>query len=159
GTFARMLDDVGLGDTARFHNLPAGHYGLYDLRRIERAIGGPVGINAYTPRAEFPELRRRAVALAGKATIPIAVEVGVGFSPWFPPLDERDDPTRERDQLLSLLAAGVRGFNISMAVERERYYGAAISSRGQLEATWLSPLLAALAEVDWPSLHRRPLIA
>ena len=28
----RSLDDVGLGGVARFHNLPPGHHGLYDLR-------------------------------------------------------------------------------------------------------------------------------
>jgi beta-galactosidase len=160
GAFAKILDDVGLGEIARFHNLPPGHYGHYDLRRIQHAIGGPVGIDAYTPRAQFPELRRRAAALAGNASpLPLAVEVGVGFFPWFPPLDEGDDQTRERDHLLTLLASGVRGFNIFMAVERDRYYGAAISARGKVEATWLRPLLAALAEVEWPSLRRKAVIA
>ena len=119
--FAKQLDDVGLGEIARFHNLPPGHHGLYDLRRIQHGVGGPVGIDAYTPRAQFAELRRRATALAGNAApLPLALEVGVGFFPWFPPLDDKDDPTRERDQLLTLLAAGVRGFNIFMAVERDR---------------------------------------
>ena len=51
GGFAKILDDVGLGEIARFHNLPPGHYGHYDLRRIQAAVGGPVGIDAYTPRA------------------------------------------------------------------------------------------------------------
>jgi beta-galactosidase len=160
GTFAKILDDVGLGELARFHNLPPGHYGHYDLRRIQSAIRGPVGIDAYTPRAQFPELRRRAAALLGNASpLPLAVEVGVGFFPWFPPLDDGDDPTRERDHLLTLLASGVRGFNVFMAVERDRYYGAAISARGKIEATWLKPLTDALAEVDWPSLRRQAVIA
>jgi beta-galactosidase len=160
GAFAKILDDVGLDGIAHFHNLPPGHYGGYDLRRIQNAIGGPVGIDAYTPRAQFPELRRRAAALAGNASpLPLAPEVGVGFFPWFPPLDDKDDPTRERDHLLSLLAMGVRGFNLFMAVERDRYYGAAISAQGKVEAAWIKPLLAALAEVDWPALRRQPLIA
>ncbi len=160
GAFAKILDDVGLGEIARFHNLPPGHYGSYDLRRIQQGIGGPVGIDAYTPRAQFPELRRRATALAGNASpLPLALEVGVGFFPWFPPLDEGDDATRERDHLLTLLASGVRGFNLFMAVERDRYYGAAISGRGKIEAAWIKPLIAALAEVDWPSLRRKPVIA
>jgi beta-galactosidase len=160
GAFARMLDDVGLDGIARFHNLPPGHHGHYDLRRIQTAIGGPVGIDAYTPRAQLPDLRRRATALGGNASpLPLALEVGVGFFPWFPPLDDKDDPTRERDQLLSLLAAGVRGFNLFMAVERDRYYGAAISTQGKVEASWIAPLVAALAEVEWPALRRKPLIA
>jgi beta-galactosidase len=172
GELAALLDEVGLGGVARFHNLPPGHHGLSDVRRIQAAIGGPAGIDAYTRRAELRGLRRRAAALVGDAApIPIAFEVGVGFFPWFPPLDEGagaeagaaagDDPDRERDQLLTLLAGGVRGFNLFMAVERDRYYGAAIDATGALapHAKWIAPLLAALAEVDWPSLRRRAAIA
>lgn len=160
--FGKALDDVGLGGVARFHNLPPGHHGLYDLRGIQRAIGGPVGIDAYTPRPEFRALRQRAIAAVGNASpIPIAFEVGVGFFPWFPPLDAGDDPSRERDHLLSLLAAGIRGFNLFMAVERDRYYGAAIDKTGALErhAAWIPTLLATLAEVAWPTLRRAAAIA
>jgi beta-galactosidase len=162
GDFATKLDDVGLGGIARFHNLPPGHYGLSDLRGIQRAIGGPVGIDAYTARSGFRELRRRGLALCGNASpIPIAFEVGVGFFPWFPPLDKGDDPDRERDQLLTLLATGARGFNLYMAVERERWFGAAISATGTVEANaqWIGKLIRALDEVDWPALRRAPQIA
>ena len=157
GAFTAALRAVGLGGVAVFHNLPPGHHELYDLRGLQRAIGGPVGIDAYTPRAEFRALRGRALAAVGNAApVPIAFEVGVGFFPWFPPLDDGDDPTRERDHLLSLLAAGIRGFNLFMAVERDRYYGAAIAQTGAREphAAWIPTLLATLAEVDWPALRR-----
>jgi beta-galactosidase len=157
--FARALDAAGLDGIARFHNLPPGHYQHYDLPQLQRAIGGPVGIDAYTARADFPELRRRVAALTANASpLPLAPDVGVGFFPWFPPLDGPgpEDPTRERDHLLTLLAGGVRGFNIYMGVERDRYYGAAVSTNGQVDAPWLKPLLAALAEVEWPSLRRFP---
>jgi beta-galactosidase len=157
GTFARMLDEVGLGGVARFHNVAPGHYQHHDLPEIQHAIGGPAGLAAYTARADFPELRRRASALVANARpLPLATEAGMGFMPWLPPLDTGDDPTRERDQLLSLLAAGVRGFDLFMAVERDRFYGAAISSQGKVEAPWVKPLVAALAEIDWPSLRRHP---
>jgi len=162
GAFGRSLDAVGLGGIARFHNLPPGHHELYDLRGVQRAIGGPVGIDAYTRRDDFAALRRSAIAAVGNASpVPIAFEVGVGFAAWLPPLDAGDDPHRERDQLLSLLAAGIRGFNLFMAVERERYYGAAIDHTGAIEAlaAWIRPLTAALAAVDWPSLRRRAVIA
>ncbi len=46
-----------------------------------------------------------------------------------------------------------------MAIERDRYYGAAIDQHGKLEARWLPPLLAALAELDWPALRRATPIA
>ncbi|MDB4962208.1 MAG: glycoside hydrolase family 35 [Myxococcales bacterium] len=157
GDFAKMLDDVGLGHIARFHNLPPGHHGHYDLRRIQHAIGGPVGIDAYSTRADLRDLRRRATALVGNADpVPLALEVGVGFFPWFPPLDHGDDKDRERDQLLTLLSAGARGFNLYMAVERDRFYGAAITKDGKVEshAAWIRVLVAALHEVDWTSLRR-----
>jgi len=163
GELSKQLDEVGLDGIARFHNLPPGEHGHYDVREIQRAIEGPVGIDAYTPRAGFRELRRRATAIVGNAApIPIAFEVGVGFFPWFPPLDDSShDPARERDHLLTLLAAGVRGFNLFMAVERDRYYGAAISATGAVEphATWIRSLVAALAAIDWPSLRRATPIA
>ena len=162
GDFGKLFDDAGLAGLARFHNLPPGHFGHYDLRGIQHAIGGPVGIDAYTTRSDFRELCRRALACTGNAApIPIAFEVGVGFFPWFPPLGKPDDKDRERDHLLTLLAGGIRGFNLFMAVERERYYGAAITADGALEphAKWIAPLLAALAEVDWPSLRRATPIA
>lgn len=161
GAFARSLDEVGLGGVARFHNLPPGQ-ASYDPRGIQRAIGGPVGIDAYSPRAELRELRRRAALAAGSAApIPLAFEVGVGFAAWLPPLDAGDDPHRERDQLLSLLAAGIRGFNLFMAVERDRYYGAAIDRTGTVEAHagWIRPLVAELAALDWPALRRSAAIA
>lgn len=162
GEFAKALDAAGFADIARFHNLPPGHHALSDLRGIQHAIGGPVGIDAYTPRADFRRLRRSAASLVGNASpVPIAMEVGVGFFPWFPPLDDGNDPTRERDHLLSLLAVGARGFNLFMAVERDRYYGAAISKRGQIEkhAQWIHPLISALAECEWPTLRRHAPIA
>ncbi|MGN6110345.1 MAG: beta-galactosidase [Kofleriaceae bacterium] len=164
GELARSFDEVGLGGIARFHNLPPGHHGLSDLCRIQAAIEGPVGIDAYSTRSDLRALRRRTAAVVGKASpLPIAFEVGVGWVPWLPPLDEGapGDRDRERDQLLTLLAAGVRGFNLYMAVERERFYGAAIDRSGAIEphAAWIRPLLAALAEIDWPSLRRAAPIA
>jgi beta-galactosidase len=158
--FATMLDEVGLGGIAKFHNLPPGHHGLYDLRTLQRHLAAPVGIDAYTSRSEFRALRRRAAACVGDASpIPIAFEVGVGFFPWFPPLDATDDPTRERDHLLTLLSQGIRGFNLFMAVERDRYYGAAISSEGKVEVAWIKPLLASLQALAWPTLRRVTAVA
>ncbi|HEY0193939.1 MAG TPA: beta-galactosidase [Kofleriaceae bacterium] len=160
--FGKALDDAGLGGLARFHNLPPGHHGLYDLRGVQRAIGGPAGIDAATPRAGFRALRLRALAAVGNAApLPLATEVGIGRAAWLPPLDGGDDPARERDHLLSLLATGIRGFNLTMAVERDRHYGAAIDRHGQLEkhAGWIRTLMSALGELDWPALRRAAPIA
>ena len=162
GAFAHALDEVGFAGLARFHNLPPGPLSLSDQRGVQHAIGGPVGLDAYTPRAEFRALLRRALQVAAVASpVPIAFEVGIGFFPWFPPLDKGDDPKRERDHLLTLLAGGMRGFNLFMAVERDRYYGAAITKDGVVEphAKWIPQLLSTLAEIDWPGLRRATPIA
>ncbi len=114
--------------------------GLGDVARIELPPA------TYAPRATLREVRAGAIANAG-----------IGLPPWLPPGD--DDPTAERDRLLALLASGARGFDLTMAVERDRYYGAAIDRAGRVQATWLKPLLAALAAIDWPGLRRATPIA
>jgi beta-galactosidase len=175
--FGAALDDVGLGSVARVHELPPTEPWLYDLPRI----AGVAGIAAASARADFPAVRRRALHAAGSATLPIALAAGVGAMPWLPPIDADGDPARARDQVLALLAAGIRGFDLVMAVERDRHYGAAIRRDGTLvpatakpeppydeaaarpsgrtAADWIAPLVAALDSVDWPALRRAAPIA
>lgn len=130
--FGEILDEVGFAGIATYHDAQLGQH---------------------ASRSGFPELRRRAQ--------PIGFEVGLGLQPWYPPLDSKDDPLRERDQVLSLLSQGMRGFDLAMAVEREQHYGAAISVEGRLEAhaAWLKPLLATLQDLGWPALRRAVPIA
>ena len=153
--FSSYLDDVGL-DAAHVHNLPPTDPTLYDLPSTATAIDGIAGIDAYSPRSAFASLRRRALHCAGSSPLPLALEAGVGFTPFLPPIT---DPDHDRDQLLTLLAAGIRGFNLYMAVERDRFYGAAIDRTGKINAPWIAPLLATLDAVDWPSLRRRANLA
>jgi beta-galactosidase len=157
--FAAALDDVGLGGVARVHDLPPTEPWLYDLPRIAGAIAGTPGIAAASARADFPAVRRRALHAAGSATLPLALAAGVGAMPWLPPIDADGDPARARDQVLALLAAGIRGVDLVMAVERDRHYGAAIDRDGTLAADWIAPLIAALDAVDWPALRRAAPIA
>ncbi|HET9623529.1 MAG TPA: beta-galactosidase [Kofleriaceae bacterium] len=162
--FARTLDAAGLAGIARCHDLPGAPHPYGDLRGLQAAIAGPVGTAVYSARADFRALRERALAVVGDAApVPLALDVALGGSPWLPPLDRADanDPHRERDQLLSVLAAGVRGFNLAMLVERERHFGAALDHAGKLapHAAWLPPLLASLVAVDWPALRRAAPIA
>lgn len=162
GQFAGALEAAGLGGVARCHELPPGPYALADARRLQAALGGPVGLASSPTRAGLTEARRRACALFGDAApLPLALAAGVGAPAWYPPLDEADDPTRERDHVLHLLAGGVRGLSLCMAVERERFAGAAIDREGRVEphAAWIRTLTAALAEVDWPALRRPARVA
>ena len=70
------------------------------------------------------ELATRAEGLDQPA---FACEMGAGFPPFFFPIPE------ERDSAFTVLAAlayGLRGFNIYMAVERDRWIGAPIDRTG-----------------------------
>ena len=57
---------------------------------------------------------------------PFGAEVGAGFPPFFPPLDEKDSLYA----LMAALAYGLRGFNLYMAVDRDRWVGAPIDVHG-----------------------------
>jgi beta-galactosidase len=132
GEFSKMLDDVGFAGIARFHN--AAPLGYTDARAIEARIAGPVAIDSYSAKTDLAALRRR--ASIGPASIGPAIARPLGFIPWLPPIERS-----ERDELLSLLAAGCRGFVVDH------------------DASWQKTLIAALVEVDWPTLRREKLIA
>jgi beta-galactosidase len=78
--------------------------------------------------------------------------MGAGFPPYFPPLSERDSEFT----LLSALAYGLRGFNVYMAVERDRWIGAPVDRHGRprpFAERWRK-LCAALDEVGFERLRR-----
>jgi beta-galactosidase len=162
GQFAAALDEVGLAGLARFHNLPPGEAALSDAPAIEAAIGGPCGIDLYSPRRDLAKVRARCLHLVGSARpLPLVPEAGLGWVPWLPPIDDPGDTRRGADVLVAALAAGVRGFSLYMAVARDRFCGAPIDERGVIaaEAAWIPRLIAALDSVAWPSLHREARVA
>jgi beta-galactosidase len=79
--------------------------------------------------------------------------VGAGFPPFFAPLDEHDSMYA----LMCAMAYGLRGFNLYMAVERDRWIGAPIDSHGRPRpmAARYAKLLAALDRVQFHRLRRR----
>ena len=161
GRFAAALDEVGLDGVARFHNLPPGEPWWSPLPAIAAAIDGPVGVDVRASRRALPRLRRRALHVAGSQALALAPQVELGFTPWLPPVDTDGDRDRGRDALLTTLAAGARGFGLSMAVARDRYAGAALDERGRplADAAWIKTLVATLKSLDWTGLVRRVPIA
>lgn len=153
----QALDDAGITGIARYHNLPPSDPSWLDLPRAAGACH-LAGLDFYYRSQDYEVTRRRALYLAGTgAPLPFAPEVGMGGPPWLPPMTPED----QRDTLLALLAAGVRGFNLYMMVERERWYGGAIDATGEIHSDyeWLSPVLAALAKVEWSRLWRPAQVA
>ena len=81
-------------------------------------------------------------AARGARAPAFGAEVGAGFPPFFAPLDENDSMYA----LMCAMAYGLRGFNLYMAVERDRWIGAPIDPHGRPRpmADAYARLLAAL---------------
>jgi beta-galactosidase len=149
------LADAGVRDVARLHGLPWSEPGAFDLPGVQAALGAgsAAGLDVSHRVADAASLRRRALYLVGSAApLPVAVNVALGAPALGVPVARG---TAERT-LLGLLAAGVRGVGLAMAVERSRWYGAPISEVGEPQgpAAWLGRVLGALADAGWTRLRR-----
>lgn len=131
-TFRAALGGSGLERLPTCHNLPMGESATpLDPTRLGKVVEC-LGMDYYHVAADgssdviskrTSEIVERADAFGYPA---FAVELAAGFPPFFPPLTERDN----RFAALACLAAGIRGFNLYMAVERDRWIGAPIDRFG-----------------------------
>jgi len=152
------LDDAGFHEVARYHNAPPSRPELVHLPRAAHAVGGPAGLDFYHRASDYAAVRERALYLGGTAApLPMAAEIGVGGPPWLPPMSAGDQMEVTR----GILAGGARGLAFFMVVDRERWYGAAVSETGALRppAEFLRCLLATLRAIEWTSLRRRAPVA
>ncbi len=160
--FERMgskLAELGLDGIPTMHNFPLGEAATpLNPQRLFKSID-LVGLDYYhhaTP-AEHTVLMRRTTELAARAvgrSVPaFGAEMGVGFPPFFAPHDEKDSLYT----LIAALAYGLRGFNLYMAVERDRWIGAPIDRHGHPRplADAYNELCEALERAKFYSLHRR----
>ena len=130
--FRAALSHAGLERVPTCHNLPMGEAGTpLDPTRLGKVVEC-LGMDYYHVAAEgsadailkrTSEIVTRADAFDYPA---FAIELAAGFPPFFPPLSEHDN----RFAALSCLAAGIRGFNLYMAVERDRWIGSPIDRFG-----------------------------
>lgn len=185
---ARCRAWVRFGRAERARSLAALHAALDDAgfagmaRLEERALGltyGATTATATLPTSPSPRsaaalpalssqgpfhpaaLRRaalRAFPSSATASLPFALESGVGEAAWMPPTG---GAAADRDRALTLLAAGARALGFATAVERERWSGGLIEPDGTRapDASWAAALLSSLRDVDWPSLRRRAAFA
>lgn len=148
----RRMSRAGLKGLPVCHNLPLGEGGLpMSLPAIERAVG-LVGLDYYHAAREHRTIKRRTLYLAGTVEVPWAPELGVGAPPWFTPLSHEDSMF----VALCALAYGLRGFNLYMAVDRDRWFGAPIDTQGapRLEARAWRTLVERLRELSFHDLRR-----
>lgn len=157
--FKKVLDENGLTGVPTMHNLPIAEYATpLDPARIERVVGF-VALDYYHHASERirAEVARRTTSLAERSAarnVPaFAAEMGAGFAPYFPPLTEADNAF----SVLSALAYGLRGFNLYMAVSRDRWIGGPIDERGRARpsAAFWTNLIAAMKRTRFHELVRR----
>ncbi len=158
--FGDALTAAGLTGVPRSHNFPPGQESTpLNAAHFHRGAVDLIGLDYYdraSPRSRASIMRRTtelAVRTEGREQPAFAAEMGAGFPPFFPPLDERDSAFT----VLTALAYGLRGFNIYMVVERDRWIGAPIDPRGRERpfAQFYRKLNAALDTVQLHRLHRR----
>ncbi len=155
---ASSLQEAGFSGLPTSHNLPLGESAT-PLNPGRLASIDLVGLDYYhraTPTEHLAILRRTtelACRCEGRDRPAFGAEVGAGFPPFFSPLDERDSMYA----LMCALAYGLRGFNLYMAVERDRWIGAPIDAHGRPRpmAGMYARLLSALEHSSFHKLRRR----
>ncbi|HEX9296939.1 MAG TPA: beta-galactosidase [Polyangiaceae bacterium] len=162
-SLARMkaaLARAGLSEIPMFHNMTMGYEATpLSAARIRRAVD-LVGLDYYhraTP-GERLLIERRTTELVtrsdGLDEPAFACEMAAGFPPFFFPIHDESD---NRFNVMTALAYGLRGFNIYMAVERDRWIGAPIDRHGhpRPSSMFWAKLCSALQQVRFHELVRR----
>ncbi len=136
-----IIHNVALGEAGQPISIPA----------LEQEVD-LVGLDYYHPAREHRTIKRRTLYLAGSVEAPYAPELGAGAPAWFTPLDHEDSLYCA----MCALAFGLRGLNLYMAVDRDRWYGAPIDSRGNARegASDWRRLFATLTQVGFGELRR-----
>ena len=157
--YKQGLASAGLTGIPTSHNLPLSEGATpLDPERVG-AVVDLLGLDYYhgaTP-PQRAEIARRTSELAERSAArghaAFACELGAGFPPFFPPLSPADNAFTA----LAALAYGLRGYNLYMAVERDRWIGAPADTHGQLRpsAEFWQRLSAALEKVKFAELERR----
>ncbi|MGZ3422186.1 MAG: beta-galactosidase [Polyangiales bacterium] len=157
-----VMGRAGFAGIPLFHNLPMGesatplHPAL--MRRPKKSNRGLdlIALDYYHPAGDHKSIARRTTELASACDAldhpAFAAEMGAGAPPFFPPLEERD----AQFTLLCALAYGVRGYNVYMAVERDRWLGSPVDRDGMMRpfAAWFRKVAAAFDRVRFGALIR-----
>ena len=148
-----QMERAGLGGVPTLHNLPLGELSApVSLPGLEGVVDA-VGLDYYHARREHETIKRRTLFLVGSSRFPISPEMGAGAPYWFTPLSHEDSIYCTE----VALAYGLRGLNLYMAVDRDRWYGAPIDAEGNPRAVaseWRA-LFSALRRVSFHGLTRR----
>ncbi len=153
----RRFERAGLGELPTIHNVSIGEGGApVSVASLGETVD-LVGLDFYHPTREQRAIKRRTLYLVGTTGVAYAPELGVGAPPWFTPLAHRDSLVTA----LTACAYGLRGLNLYMAVDRDRWYGAPIDVDGHArpEATAWRRFLTALESSGFHRATRRVRVA
>jgi beta-galactosidase len=142
-----------LGPLPSVHNVPLGESGLpASMARIDRVVDIN-GLDYYHQQEHLDVVKERTLRMVGSVRFPYAPELGIGAPPWFAPRSDADS----LQTLLCACAYGIRGLNLYMAVDRDRWYGAPFDELGQERpnALALRRVINALVRTQFHSLTRR----
>jgi beta-galactosidase len=157
--FSEAAKRAGMDGLPTMHNLPVGESvtplnpsriaGVLDLVGLDYYHSA----NPVTHTTIFRRTSELATRCEGRGVPAFAAEMGAGFPPFFAPLDEKDSIYT----LLAALAYGLRGYNLYMAVERDRWVGAPVDPRGvpRALADEYRALAKAFEQIELHTLRRR----
>jgi beta-galactosidase len=157
--FSKALEEAGLGELPTMHNFPLGEAATpLNAGRMAEVLD-LIGLDYYhraNPTEHMILLRRTselATRCEGTGVFAFGAEMGAGFPPFFAPLDEKDSLYT----LMAALAYGLRGFNLYMAVDRDRWVGSPIDRFGRRRrfADDYEALCRALVRTGFHLLRRR----
>jgi beta-galactosidase len=153
------LARAGMTGIPTFHNMTMGYEATpLSAASIRRAVD-LVGLDYYHRASPTERLliERRTTELTtrseGLEQPSFACEMAAGVPPFYVPIH---DETDNRFNVMTSLAYGLRGFNIYMAVERDRWVGSPIDRHGRPRsfATFWTKLFRALEDVKFHELVR-----
>jgi beta-galactosidase len=154
---AQALVSSGFEGVPTTHNFPPGESGTpLNAGRMSVDLVGLDYYHRSTPSEHAAIMRRTSELVTrseGRAAPAFGAEVGAGFPPFIAPIDDKDSFYT----LVCGLAYGLRGFNLYMAVERDRWIGAPIDPHGvkRPSARAYEALIAALERTQFHTLRRR----
>lgn len=157
-TLAGMLRQRGMDRVPLVHNDYPRTTTPMDLGALEASGTVDIaGADVYVTKEGGRYVRELARHLAGSSRLPYMAELGTGWLtlPWLLPM--RTTALDEEHAALRAYVHGVRAANVYMLVERDRWYGSPLSSRGEArepKAELYRRLHRMLQELDWGRLRR-----
>ena len=141
------------GHLPTVHNSPMGERGLpATLSRLESVVDVN-GIDYSHRRSDMRNIKARTLRLVGSVRLPYAPEMSLGSRPWFVTRSDADSV----QTLLCACAYGLRGLNLYMLVDRDRWYGAPFDELGRERpyAEEIRRVMRALVRTQFHALQRR----